>query len=109
MQISAASFELTDWARVERTEHKGLKGLAYWQTRNFGDIRLRVVEYTPGYVADHWCSKGHVVFCIEGQLNVELKDGRRFTLTSGASFQVGDQGEAHRSSTATGAKLFIVD
>jgi quercetin dioxygenase-like cupin family protein len=109
VQISNVLFEFTDWAQVERTEHKGEKGLAYLQTRNFGDVRLRMVEYTPGYVADHWCSKGHVVFCIEGQLNVELKDGRRFTLTSGASFQVGDHDEAHRSLSTTGAKLFIVD
>lgn len=109
MQIPNALFELTDWTQVKRTEHKGERGLAYWKTRNFGDVRVRVVEYTPDYSTDHWCSKGHVVFCIDGQLNVELKDGRRFTLTPGASFQVGDQGGAHRSSTATGAKLFIVD
>jgi hypothetical protein len=70
---------------------------------------VRIVEYTSGYLADHWCSKGHVLFCVEGQLDTELQDGRTFTLTPGMSYQVADGAEAHRSSTATGAKLFIVD
>jgi hypothetical protein len=107
MQVSGISFVLTDWTEVERTEHKGETGTAYWRTRNFGDIRVRMVEYTPGYLADHWCDKGHVLLCLEGQLGTELRDGRKFTLTPGMSYQVADNNEAHRSSTATGAKLFI--
>jgi hypothetical protein len=103
------SFVLTDWAQVERTEHKEENGIAYWQTRKFGDVRVRMVEYSPGYRADHWCSKGHVVLCIDGQLETELRDGRIYTLTPGMSYQVADNAEAHRSSTTTGAKLFIVD
>jgi hypothetical protein len=109
VQISDIPFVLIDWAQVQRTEHKGETGTAYWQTCNFEDIRVRMVEYTPGYRADHWCSKGHVLLCIEGQLDTELKDGRKFTLTPGMSYQVADHAEAHRSSTAKGAKLFIVD
>ena len=109
MQISDISFAVTDWAQVERTEHKGERGAAYWRTRNFGAIRVRMVEYTPGYLADHWCSKGHILLCIEGQLETELKDGRRFSLGPGMSYQVADNLEAHRSSTETGAKLFIAD
>jgi hypothetical protein len=109
LQMSGISFALTDWAQVERTEHKGETGTAYWQTRNFGDIRVRMVEYTPGYLADHWCGKGHVLLCLEGQLLTELRDGRKFILTPGMSYQVADNAEAHRSSTATGAKLFVVD
>ena len=109
MQMSGISFVLTDWAQVERTEHKGETGAAYWRTRNFGDIRVRMVEYTPGYLADHWCSKGHVLLCLEGQLGTELRDGRKFTLTPGMSYEIADNAEAHRSSTETGAKLFIVD
>ena len=109
MQMSRIPFAVTDWTQVERTEHRGEKGLAYWQTGNLGDLRVRMVEYTPGYLADHWCSKGHVVLCVEGQLDTELSDGRKFTLTSGMSYQVGDNAEAHRSSTSRGAKLFIVD
>ena len=109
MQMAGIPFALTDWTQVERTEHKGETGTAYWRTQNFGDIRVRIVEYTPGYLADHWCSKGHVLLCLEGQLDTELRDGRKFTLTPGMSYQVADNTEAHRSSTATGAKLFIVD
>lgn len=109
MQISGISFGVTDWSRIERTEHKGETGMSYWQTQNFGDIRVRVVEYTPGYLADHWCSKGHMLLCLEGQLDTELSDGRKFVLTPGMSYQVADNAEPHRSSTAIGAKLFIVD
>ena len=75
----------------------------------FGSIRVRMVEYTPGYVADHWCSKGHILLCLEGELHTELQDGRRFVLQPGMSYQVADGAEAHRSSTAVGARLFVVD
>ncbi len=109
MQMSDIPFGTTDWSDVERTEHKGEIGTAYWQTRNFGPLRVRMVEYTAGYLADHWCEKGHILLCLEGELDTELDDGRRFTLTPGASYQVADNAEPHRSSTKTGAKLFIVD
>ncbi|TFW09988.1 hypothetical protein E4K72_03200 [Oxalobacteraceae bacterium OM1] len=109
MQMSDIPFGTTDWSTVERTEHKGETGIAYWRTRQFGGIRVRLVEYTPGYLADHWCSKGHVLLCLEGELQTELEDGRTYTLTPGMSYQVGDNAEAHRSYTPTGAKLFIVD
>jgi hypothetical protein len=109
VEISNIPFSATDWSKVERTEHQGESGLAYWRTRSFGAIRLRMVEYTPGYLADHWCVKGHVVLCVEGELHTELKDGRKFTLRPGMSYQVADDAEPHRSSTAVGATLFIVD
>ena len=109
VEISSIPFVLTNWAQVERTEQRGETGTAYLQTRKFGEIRIRMVQYTAGYVADHWCSKGHVVLCVEGRLDTELRDGRKFTLTRGMSYQVSDNAAAHRSSTATGAKLFIVD
>ena len=109
MKMSDIPFGTTDWSSIEPTLHRGDSGVATWRTRQFGDIRLRLVEYSPGYVADHWCSKGHVLLCLEGQLDTELRDGRKFTLTAGMSYQVADNEEAHRSSTATGAKLFVVD
>ena len=109
MKMNDVPFGTTDWSQVERTEHKGETGVAYWKTRTFGDIRVRHVEYTPGYLADHWCVKGHILFCLEGELHTELKDGRRFVLKPGMSYQVADNAEPHRSSTATGAKLFVVD
>jgi len=109
MQLSGIPFGTTDWARVEATEHKGETGMAYWRSRQFGDIRVRLVEYSPGYLADHWCSKGHILLCTEGELDTELEDGRKFTLKAGMSYQVADNDAPHRSSTAVGAKLFIVD
>ena len=109
MQMTDIPFTVQAWAEVEPTEHAGTSGKAIWRTRQFADIRVRMVEYTPGYLADHWCEKGHVLLVLEGRLDTELADGRRFTLTPGMSYQVADAAEAHRSSTSIGAKLFIVD
>jgi hypothetical protein len=109
VQLSDIPFATTDWSRIAPTEHAGETGVAYWRTQHFGDVRVRMVEYTPGYRADHWCSKGHVLLCIEGELHTELEDGRAFTITRGMSYQVADNAEPHRSHTETGAKLFIVD
>lgn len=109
MKMANIPFDATDWSLIERTEHRGAVGAAYWRTRHFGDIRVRMVEYTPGYVADHWCVKGHVLLCLQGELHTELEDGRTFVLTPGTSYQVADTAEPHRSSTTIGATLFIVD
>jgi hypothetical protein len=107
--IESVPFGTTDWSQVERTEHPGESGTAYWRTRQFGTVRVRMVEYSPGYCADHWCSKGHILLCLDGQLSTELKDGRRVVLKPGMSYQVADGAEPHRSSTEVGASLFIVD
>jgi quercetin dioxygenase-like cupin family protein len=109
MEMHDIPFGTTDWSQIGRTEHLGEIGTAYWRTQTFGPIRVRMVEYTPGYIADHWCVKGHVLFCVEGELHTELKDGRTFLLKPGMSYQVADNAEPHRSRTDTGAKLFIVD
>jgi len=109
MKMQSIPFEATDWSTIEKTEHAGIGGIASWRTRQFSDIRVRMVEYSPGYLADHWCSKGHILLVLEGELETELADGRRFTLTAGMSYQVADGAEPHRSSTPTGARLFIVD
>jgi len=109
MKLTDIPFGITDWSGVERTVHPGESGTANWRTRNFGAIRVRMVEYSPGYKADHWCTKGHILLCLEGELHTELSDGRTFILTPGVSYQVADSAEAHRSSSMTGATLFIVD
>ena len=109
MEMAEISFGTTDWSQIEPTEHKGERGVAHWRTRQFGTIRVRLVEYAPGHVADHWCSKGHILFCVEGELHTELQDGRQFVLQPGMSYQAADGAEPHRSSTAVGAKLFVVD
>jgi hypothetical protein len=109
MKLSDIAFGTTDWSAVVRTEHAGETGVAHWRTRHFGSIRVRMVEYSPGYLADHWCVKGHILLCLAGELHTELADGRRFVLTPGMSYQVADDAEPHRSSTSGGATLFIVD
>ena len=107
--MSNIPFGTTDWSAVERTAHPGETGTAIWRTRTFDGIRVRMVEYSPGYLADHWCSKGHIILCLEGELHTELADGRVMVLRPGMTYQVADGADAHRSRTAIGAKLFIVD
>jgi quercetin dioxygenase-like cupin family protein len=109
MQITDLPFSITQWDAIEKTEHRGETGVAYWQTQQFGLIRVRMVTYSAGYLADHWCTKGHILFCLEGELETELADGRRYTLMPGMSYQVADNAEPHRSMTTTGARLFVVD
>ena len=109
MQMSNIPFVVTAWAEIEKTRHQGDTGFAIWQTQTFGAIRVRMVEYSPGYLADHWCEKGHILLCLEGELHTELADGRKFTLRPGMSYQVADNAEPHRSSSPNGAILFIVD
>ena len=110
MKIPTLPFTVTDWSNVSPTVHPGETGQALWRTLNIGELRVRMVEYSPDYLADHWCDRGHVLYVVTGGLDTELRDGRRFTLKPGMSYQVSDFGDAaHRSSTKTGATLFIVD
>jgi len=109
MEMKDIPFGVTDWSQVEATVHPGESGTAAWRTRQFGAVRVRMVEYSPGYRADHWCEKGHILLCLEGELHTELADGRRFALKPGMSYQVADGAEPHRSATDSGARLFIVD
>jgi hypothetical protein len=102
-------FGVTDWEGIPATEHPGSSGSATWRTQQFGAIRVRMVVYSPGYVADHWCTKGHILLCLTGQLETVLADGRSFTLRPGMSYQVADDTAPHRSSTESGATLFIID
>lgn len=110
MKIEGLPFSVTNWIDITPTRHSGKQGDALWQTFESGNLRVRMVEYSPGYVADHWCSRGHVVFVLEGELITELKDGRKFFLKQGSSYQVmSDESNPHMSRTERGAKLFIVD
>ena len=109
MQMQDIPFGTTDWSTVEATTHAGDAGEARWRTRQFGTVRVRMVEYSAGYRANHWCEKGHILLCLAGELDTELADGRTFHLRPGMSYQVADAAEAHRSSTRSGATLFIVD
>ncbi len=110
MKIMNVPYCVTDWSTIPATEHEGETGMAYWHTVEAGNLRVRFVTYSPGYVADHWCSRGHVVLVLEGELTNERKDGTKSVLTAGMSYQVeDDEANPHRSVTETGATLFIVD
>ena len=109
MHMTEIPFGITDWATIDPIEHPGETGVATWRTCTFGTIRVRMVEYSAGYLADHWCNKGHILLCLSGELETELQDGRSVALRPGMSYQVADDTLPHRSRTATGAVLFIVD
>ena len=109
MKIERVPFHTTDWSQVAAVEHKGEHGVARWRTVEQGNVRVRMLEYSPGYVADHWCERGHVILVLAGELITELKDGRRFVLTAGQSYEVADGDGAHKSVSPKGATLFVVD
>ena len=102
-------FQVIDWTKIAKTEHKGETGLAYWQTIQFEGLRIRIVEYTKGYLADHWCQKGHIVHCLEGEFISELQDGRKYSSTKGMTYVVTDDLSSHRSFSKNGVKLMIID
>ncbi|MFZ1529306.1 MAG: DHCW motif cupin fold protein [Ferruginibacter sp.] len=108
-QTGKISFEMIDWSAVEKTEHRGESGIAFWQIKQYPGLRIRLVEYSAGYLADHWCQKGHIVHCLEGVFISELENGETFTLSKGMSYVVSDNLSSHRSVTATGVKLLIID
>jgi hypothetical protein len=102
-------FTNIDWSNVPKTEHKGDTGTAFWQTLNFDGLRVRIVEYTEGYLADHWCQKGHIVHCLEGEFISEMANGEAFTLKKGMTYVVSDDLSSHRSVSQNGVKLLIID
>lgn len=102
-------FQLTDWNNIPAMEHKGETGVATWKTQQFGGLRIRMVEYSANYKADHWCEKGHIIFCIEGEMDTELADGSIHTLKKGMTYQVSDDLSSHRTASKNGVKLFVVD
>jgi quercetin dioxygenase-like cupin family protein len=109
MLMKEFQFGITDWSQVTPIEHKGETGTATWRTCQCGDIQVRMVSYSPGYRADHWCSKGHILLCLEGEVQIEHQGGPTLVLRAGASYQVADNAEPHRASTTVGARVFIVD
>ncbi len=107
--MSQIPFQTIDWSAIEKTEYKGETGTSYWQTIQFPGLRIRLVEYLKGYLADHWCEKGHIVHCLEGEFVSELNSGERFKLEKGSTYVVSDNLSSHRSVTEHGVKLLIVD
>jgi len=102
-------FGLINWDEIQSERHEGLTGYAIWKIKQIGDIRLRKVEYSPNYKADHWCEKGHIIYCIKGEMTTELKDGSLHILKEGMVYYVGDKADPHRSFTEKGVTLFIMD
>lgn len=102
-------FQTIDWSTIEKSEHKGQTGTSFWQTIQFDGLRIRIVEYSANYMADHWCEKGHVVYCLEGEFESELKNGKSFKLSKGTSYVVSDELSSHRSISTKGVKLLIID
>jgi len=109
MDLANIPFQTIDWTAVVPTRHPGETGHSLWRTVEVGNARIRIVEYTPGYVADHWCERGHVVYVLDGELTSELRDGRSFVVRTGESYVVASGDGAHRSRTGSGARLLIVD
>jgi len=109
MSTARIPFRVIDWSKIDKTTHSGITGTAFWQTLQFDGLRVRIVEYTKGYLADHWCQKGHIVHCLAGEFTTELKTGEKFRLTAGMSYIVSDELSSHRSITEQGVKLLIVD
>jgi hypothetical protein len=107
--MSHIAFETIDWRDVEKTIHKGEKGIAYWQTKMYDGLRVRLVEYSENYIADHWCKKGHIVHCLEGKFVSELENGESFILTKGMTYVVSDEMSSHKSIAKKGVKLLIID
>lgn len=110
MKIQDIPFTVTNWEEITTEAYKGEPGTSYWRTIQKGDIRVRKIEYSPGYRADHWCGRGHILLVLEGELFIQLKDGTEYTLSQGQSFIVGDdESNPHLAYTDKGAKVFIVD
>jgi mannose-6-phosphate isomerase class I len=106
---SDIQFQSIDWSDVPKVAHKGDTGEAVWQTKQFDGLRIRIVEYSKGYMADHWCTKGHIVHCLEGEFISEMQDGEKLRLTKGMSYVVSDDRSSHRSISENGVKLLIID
>jgi len=102
-------FQVIDWSTIPKIEYKGEAGTAFWQTVQFHGLRVRIVEYSKGYIADHWCQKGHIVHCLEGEFTSELQNGEEFNLKKGMTYVVSDDLSSHRSISGGGVKVMIID
>ena len=109
MNDKSIPYQTIDWSLVPRTEHKGETGTSFWQTMQLPGLRIRIVDYSPGYLADHWCRKGHIVHCLQGEFVNELENGEQNVLRQGMSYVVSDEASSHRSRTENGVKLLIID
>ena len=110
MKLNDVSYSLIDWQNVESTEVKGITGHAFWKTKKFNDLRIRIIEKSPGYRADHYCKKGHVIYVIDGEMVIDFENGEKFSVSAGQTVFLGDDPEfGHSTFTENGIKYFIID
>jgi len=110
MKLPEMAFTPLDWSAIAPVEVPGTTGTSHWRSFEAGDLRVRIVDYGPGFEADHWCDRGHVLHVLSGVLGLRLKDGREITLAPGEGFCVSDHGDAaHLVFTEEGCRAFIVD
>lgn len=102
-------FETVDWSALPATTVNGTTGTATARTVQHDGLRIRMLEYSAGYLADHWCPRGHLVFVLAGELINEHEDGPVNVLKAGMSYHVSDGLSSHRSRTHGPVKLLIVD
>ena len=102
-------FQIIDWSAISKEEHLGVTGTSFWQTLQYYGLRVRIVEYSAGYLADHWCKKGHIVHCLEGEVLNEQENGEKLILKAGMTYIVSDNLSSHRSVTKEKVKLLIID
>nr|WP_294926270.1 DHCW motif cupin fold protein [uncultured Flavobacterium sp.] len=107
--MSTIPFQTIDWSNIPKTEHPGETGIAYWQTIQLEGLRIRKVTYSENYIADHWCQKGHIVHCLEGNFITELENGEKLELLKGMTYIVSDYESSHLSMTTKGVELLIID
>ncbi len=107
--MNTIPFQTIDWSQIAKTEHPGESGTAYWQTMQLGGLRIRKVIYSENYIADHWCQKGHIVHCLEGEFVSELENDQKIILSKGMTYIVSDNMSSHRSITTKGVELLIID
>lgn len=102
-------FTIMNWDRIHRTITHGASGTVTTRVQVLGDLRIRMIEYSANYLADHWCELGHLVFVLEGELINELKDGATTVMKAGMSYAVSDGLSSHRSRTVGRVMILVVD
>jgi len=107
--MSNIPFQTIDWEKITKAEHPGETGTSFWQTLQLDNLSIRIVEYSAGYLADHWCQKGHIVHCLEGDFISEFESGEKINMAKGMTYVVSDNLSSHRSVSKNGVKLLIID
>ncbi len=109
MKFGNVPFTVTDWTKLSSVGIRGERGKAVSKELNQGSARVRLVDYSADYKSDHWCTKGHIVLVLEGDLTIELNDGMSYELEGDMSLQVGDDVVPHLVRSKGGARVIIFD